>query len=133
MLGRTWSVDGPVSATVFNGTGTRAAFVLGDGGIALARCDASDNPLAQAETQSDGTIEISPSQRPTGPLMRPLAQAKPGLSLAADAQSGFLGGGEDGVLFRIEQDGEVAELVRFDDQPVGCVAVAPASLDVSKV
>ncbi|MDJ0894443.1 MAG: WD40 repeat domain-containing protein [Alphaproteobacteria bacterium] len=124
MLGRTWSVGAPVSATVFNGTGTRAAFVLGDGSVALARCDASDNPLAQTQTKSDGTIEISPSQRPTGPLMRPLAQAKPGVSLAADALSGFLGGGEDGVLFRLEQDGEIAELASFDDMPVGCVAAA---------
>ena len=121
-LGRTWTVDSPVSATVFNGSTSAVAFALGNGDLALARCDADDIPGAHSQVNSDGAIEVTPSDRPADPLMRVLASARPDLSVAADIQDGFLGGDQDGDLFSIEQDGQINKLASFGATPIRCVA-----------
>ena len=126
-LGRSWAVNTPVRATVFNDKTATVAFALDGGDIALARCDGDDIPIANAHTNAEGVLEITPNEHPPHPLTRIVAETRRGLSLAADGRSGFLGGDRNGGLFSIEQDGQILELADFGEEPVRCVAAASES------
>ena len=116
-LGRSWAVGSPVLAAVFNDSTSAVAFALDGGDIALARCDGDDIPVAEAQTNADGVLEITPNEQPPHPLTRVLADARPGISLAADGQGGFLGGDRDGGLFSIGPDGQIV-FFKDESQPV---------------
>ena len=126
-LGRSWTVDSPVRATVFNDKTGTVAFAIDGGDIALARCDGDDIPIANARTNAEGVLEITPNEHPPHPLTRIVADRRLGLSLAADGRNGFLGGDRNGGLFSIEQDGQILELASFGDKPVQCVAATSES------
>lgn len=126
-LGRSWAVDSPVRATVFNDMTSTVAFALDGGDIALARCDGDDIPIANARTNAEGVLEVTPNEHPPQPLTRIVAATRIGLSLAADGRNGFLGGDRNGGLFSIEQDGQVLELTDFGERPVRCVAATSES------
>lgn len=123
-LGRSWAVESPVLAAVFNDSTSAVAFALGGGDVALARCDGDDIPITKAETNTDGVLEITPNDGPPRPLVRVMAEARPGITLTADGQGGFLGGDRDGGLFSIGQDGQIVEQGSFGGDPVQCVAAA---------
>lgn len=127
ILGRSWEVDTPVLTAVFDDSTSAVAFALDGGDVALARCDGDDIPIANARTNADGVLEITPNEQPPNPLMRVLADARPGISLAADAHGGFLGGDHAGGLFSIGKDGQIAEQASPGDGPIDCVAASPQS------
>ncbi len=126
-LGRSWAVESPVRAAVFNDSTSTVAFALGGGDVALARCDGDDIPITKAQTNADGVLEITPNDEPPRPLIRVMAEARPGISLTADGRGGFLGGDRDGGLFSIGQDGQIVEQGSVGPDPVQCVAAAPQS------
>lgn len=123
-LGRSWDVGSPVLAAVFNNSTSAVAFALGAGDIALARCDGDDIPVANAQTNADGVLEITPNDEPPRPLTRVMAEARPGISLTADGRGGFHGGDRNGGLFSIGQDGQIVEQGSFGADPVQCIVAA---------
>jgi WD40 repeat protein len=87
-----------VVGAVFDRTGTRAAFALGDGSLRVAETSAPS--ALQNYMLHDGAV----------------------LALAADVRSGFLSGGDDGKFLRLGEDGTVRELAAFGSKWVEQVA-----------
>ncbi len=87
--GTSYALDAFVVGAVFDRSGTRAAFALGDGSLRVA--DTSAPASLQHHPLHDGAV----------------------LALAADVKSGFLSGGDDGKFLRLGEDGSVRELGAF--------------------
>jgi WD40 repeat protein len=86
--GGTWSGDAFVVACLFDAAGGRAAFALGDGTLRQVEGRSGEPAVATAH---DGAV----------------------LALAPDAgKRGFLTGGDDGRLVRVDAEGAVSEIAR---------------------
>jgi WD40 repeat protein len=96
--GTSFELDAFVVGAVFDRTGTRAAFALGDGSLRVAETHTSaalhNHPL------HDGAV----------------------LALTADAKNGFLSGGDDGKFLCLAEDGTTQELGAFGGKWVEHVA-----------
>src|SRR5882757_4643431 len=103
LLGGCWRFDAPIRAAVWSGDGSTAAFGLGDGTVALARAEWAGGP--QARPRTAGGIEVHPPTDPSPPVSRVAAHKGACLALAADPGAGFLSGGDDGRIVRIDCDG----------------------------
>ena len=122
VLGATWTLDATVNALAWSGR--QAAFALSDGSVALARGGWEGSPAARP--RDGGGVELLPADRPPPPLARATLAHAPCLSLTAAADD-FLVGSADGVLRRVNQDGQPRKLAKFDGRPVTSVAWSKAA------
>lgn len=98
-FGKTWSAEAPVVAGLVDRASRRAAFAFGDGKIRLH--DLEKGEISDIEAHGDGTA----------------------LCLAQDVgQEGFLSGGDDGRLVRIDAKGATAEVLKVQGKWIEHVA-----------
>ena len=117
VLGATWTLDATVNALAWSGR--QAAFALSDGSVAIARAGWQGSPAAHL--RDGGGVELLPADGPPPPLARATLAHAPCLSLTS-AGDDFLVGSADGVLRRVNQDGQPRKLAKFDGRPVTTVA-----------
>lgn len=104
LLGVHWAGGAPVAALAWARDGASLAFGLGDGHLLLADARWPDGPTLAP--RPGGGMAIAPA---TGPAPAPRrAACHPGacLALAAEADGGFLSGGDDGCVVRLPRQGE---------------------------
>ncbi|WP_428490990.1 WD40 repeat domain-containing protein [Rhodopila sp.] len=122
VLGATWTLDATVNALAWSGR--QAAFALSDGSVAIARGGWEGSPAARLR-DGGGGVELLPAVGPPPPLARAALAPAPCLSLTS-AGDDFLVGSADGVLRRVNQDGQPRKLAKFDGRPVTSVAWSKA-------
>jgi WD40 repeat protein len=108
-----WRFDGFVTAIAIDAESRTAAFALGSGKLRLVDFARQQAHAARTIAAHDGAV----------------------LALAADARGGFVSGGDDGRVMRIERDGTSAELQRFAGQwieHVVCLADDRAAVAVGR-
>jgi hypothetical protein len=127
LIGARWQLEAPVAGIAWDGD--LAAFGLGDGTVALARGRWDGGPSLVPRSSGGGAsggAELIPASQPAPPAMRAWVHDGTCLGLAADAAGGFLSGGDDGRLARIESDGTVEAVAAFPDAWVDPVAAGAA-------
>lgn len=96
----TWRFDGFVVAIAVDAGSRTAAFALGSGRVRLVDFAHQQAHASRTAALHDGAV----------------------LALAADPTDGFVSGGDDGRVRRLQRDGTVADIARFDGQWVEHVA-----------
>jgi len=123
MLGACWSFAEPVVALAWSHDDGTAAFALGGGHLAIVDTHWPKGP--RVEARPGGGVALLPAD---SPAPRPLrAACHPGtcLALAADAQGGFLSGGDDGRVVLVPRDGEPSVLAEVPGEWLNAIACSP--------
>ncbi|MBV8663934.1 MAG: hypothetical protein JO107_12605, partial [Hyphomicrobiales bacterium] len=117
VLGATWTLDATVNALAWSDR--QVAFALSDGSVAIARGGWDGAPSVRP--RNGGGVELMPANGPPPPLARATLARGPCLSLIA-AGDDFLVGSADGVLRRVNKEGQPRKLATFNGRPVTSVA-----------
>lgn len=121
-LGARWRVGVSAAGVAWEMTTGLAGFALRDGTLALAHPVWDGAPALR--TRDRGGVELIPAATPAPPAARAKAHQGACLSVAADPDGGFLTGGTDGRMTRVQTDGTVQAIAHFDG-PVSLVAAGP--------
>ncbi len=113
MLGARWRVGARASAIAWAGSGAAAmaGYALSDGSLAVARLAWEGGPSMRP--REGGGVELVPPSTPPPAIARLKVHDGAVLALAADPDGGFLSGGADGQLARVQADGVIDTLARF--------------------
>jgi WD40 repeat protein len=122
ILGARWRVGVSAAAVAWDMTTGLAGFALSDGTLALAHPVWDGAPVLR--TGDGGRAELVPATAPAPPAARAKAHQAACLSVAADPEGGFLTGGADGRVTRVQADGTVRAIAHLDG-PVSLVAAGP--------
>jgi WD40 repeat protein len=120
LLGARWRVRARCAAIAWDAAAGLAAFGLSDGSLAVAKLAWDGGPTVRP--REGGGAELVPPSAPPPPVARIPVHDGACLALAADPDGGFLSGGEDGQLARVQADGVIDTLARFGAVPVAAVA-----------
>ena len=118
MLGARWKPGARAAALAWDGAGGMTAFGLSDGSLAVARLGWDGGPTVRA--REGGGAELVPPSAPPPAIARIPVHDGPCLALAADPDGGFLSGGADGQVARVQADGAIDTIAR-----VAPLAAAP--------
>ncbi len=122
MAGARWRVGVAAASLAWDVQGECAGFALGDGTLALAPASWDGGPVLRG--RAGGGVELVPGTAQAPPVARVPAHRGACLSVAADADGGFLTGGSDGRVVRVLADAEVRAIGHLD-RPVPLVAAGP--------
>jgi WD40 repeat protein len=120
LLGARWMVGARASTVAWDAGGQLAAFGLSDGTLAVARLAWDGGPTVRP--REGGGVELVPPGAPPPPVARIPVHDGACLALAADPDGGFLSGGSDGQLARVQPDGTIDTLARFGALPAAPLA-----------
>jgi len=109
LLGVGWPLAAPVVAATFNADGSRLAFALGDGHVALVSTRWPKGP--RAERKAEGGVSLFAAEADAPPPQRAACHPGSCLALAADAVGGFFSAGDDGRVVYLPVSGEPQVLV----------------------
>lgn len=121
LLGAAWTLDAPVNALAWSGG--HVGFALSDGTLAIAR--AGWPGAAGLRPRPQGGVEVLAADGPPPPLARASVSRGPCLALAGAAE-GFLSGGADGRLRRVDTTGQATRIHAFAPAPVTAAVVMGA-------
>lgn len=129
LLARQWRLEAEVQAGAFARDGASLAFALADGTLAIV---SMEDPEAAGTrwrmSIEDGRSTISPRARPLSAPVRVSVGEGP-LRLSVFGPSGFLVGGANGRLVRVEADGSARVVVEHDSTGVDAIATSCAADD----
>ena len=111
VLGARWKPGVPVLEVAWDEARGVAGFALGDGSLAIAPAAWDGAPELRA--RENGSVELRPASRAAPAVARIPVHAGACLGIAADPDGGFLSGGDDGQLARVQSDGTIDVLARY--------------------
>jgi hypothetical protein len=120
LLGARWQMAAPVVGAAWDNATGLAGFGLGDGSVALAR--ATWRGAAATRPRDGGGIDLIPATAPPPPVSRSQPHQGACLTIVADAQGGFLCGGDDGFLVHLGTDGTARNVASVADAWIDPVA-----------
>jgi hypothetical protein len=123
LLGGRWKVGAPVSSVAWDRAGALVCFGLGDGSLAIAGAGWEGAPSLRP--RPGGGVELVQATARPPALARVLVHRGACLSVAADPDGGFLSGGDDGQLARVQADGTIETLARSPGAWMAPVACGP--------
>jgi WD40 repeat protein len=121
LLGARWQLGAAVAGVAWSSDGTRAAFALTDGTLALARAAWEGGPVVAAKP---GGVEVVPPRVASPPFSRVAVHRGACRALATDPDGAFLSGGDDGRLARVSAEGRVQHRHEFPGRAITHVAAA---------
>jgi hypothetical protein len=128
LLGRSWSLDGPVEDVCFSRAGEAVAFGAG-GALSIAALADPERPEARMRTAADdGRRTIAPRRNPPRPLARATGVSGP---VAPYGGKSFVTGSAKGGLVSVTARGQVTPLAASFDGPLHALARDPASAAVA--
>lgn len=111
-LGARWRVGVRAESAAWDAAGTYAGFALGDGSLALAPATWDGGPALRA--RQGGGAELIPATTAAPPVARVPVHRNRCLSVAADPAGGFLTGGADGRIARVQTNGAFEVIAHLD-------------------
>ncbi len=103
LLGASWEFGAPVVAVAWAVEGGLVGFALGDGHLAAA--DAKWRGGPRVEPKAGGGVAVVPATEAPPRPVRAACHQGSCLSLAADANGGFISGGDDGRVVQLPRVG----------------------------
>lgn len=119
LLGGRWRVAAPTTCVAWDGAGELAGFALGDGTLAMAPADWEGAPTVRR--RDAGGVELVAGGAAPPPVAGPSVHEGACRSVAADPDGGFLTGGDDGRVARVQANGTVDTIARFGGVPAALV------------
>jgi WD40 repeat protein len=114
LLGGRWRFEAPIAAAAWNHEGAVAAFGLADGTVGLVRANWEGGP--EVIPRPTGGIEVRPPTVSSPPVARVSVHKGASHTLVPEPGGGFLSGGDDGRVMRIERDGIVTQEMGFPER-----------------
>lgn len=112
LLGARWRVGVSAAAVAWDAATGLAGFALGDGTLALTHPVWEGAPALRP--RQGGGMELVPGTAPAPPAARVPVHRGACLVVAADPDGGFLTGGTDGRITRVQADADVRALAHLD-------------------
>jgi hypothetical protein len=123
LLGNRWRVDARAACVAWDAKAGLAALGLSNGVLAIARLPADGGPSARL--REGGGVELIQATAPPQPLARIPVHDGACVALAADPDGGFLSGGSDRQLARVQADGTIDTLGQLGDEAAAWIACGP--------
>lgn len=127
LIGREWTLGGPVRQTEFNANGSAVACRLEGGALALLPMADAEHPEKRLRTELDtGRTSIRPREKALRPAVTPELDAV-AEDLCPLGEQGFAIAVEGGALWRVTARGQALRVADAGDAPVTALCAVPAA------
>lgn len=125
LIGREWTLAGPVRQIGFNATGTSVACRLQGGKLALLPVADAEHPEKRIRMELDtGRTTIRPREKAVPPPLTPETDVAAG-AFCALGEQGFAVAAEDGALWRVTARGQTLRLQAAEGPSVSALCALP--------